>query len=416
MKLKMMLRNFDINEVLTSPWALWFFSISIAVGMWIYVTGMNEREYITRKFSVPLEYRGLDSQSVLRGRLSEVDVEIRGTEEAMTRLDYNSVKAFADARNLIPGKKYTVSVNVEYPDSVMLLSCFPSQTTLDIVRQVTRLMAVETALPQNIPEGHYIEGVEIIPKEVGIRGAEDDVAKVGSVRITPTIDELQKGEGLLMPVKFSQSEPFESTVTIEPAQVRFSGSLVRGLPRKRVPVTVRLAGKLDPDYEVRSVLTDPSEVQVEGEAENLRGVEAVDTEIIEISAMNKDSVIVAPLRQPEAGGVSLVNASSVKVSIRLSESRAEKMIRNIPVELRNTDNPSNWSCAPANVTVTVEGRPSLIEAFDPGAENLKAFADMANIFMAPVALPVRTEISSGDMFRVVRVEPQNITVNIKEAQ
>ena len=403
------LKNLDLNKILTSPLVLWLISITISVGMWLYVTGMEEREYVTRKFSAPLEYRGLDSQSILRGKLSEVDIEIRGTEEAMMRLDYNSIRAYVDARNLLPGKRYTVNVNVEYPESVMLLSIFPSQATLDIVRQVTRLMTVETILPQNIPEGYYIEGVEIIPKEVGIRGAEDDLAKVGSVRITPTIEELQNGTDELLAVKFAQSEPFDGNVTIEPAQVRFRGSLARGLPRKRVPVNVRLAGRLDSDYEVKSIATDPSDVQIEGKAEDLSKVDAIDTEVIEISMMNTDGVMIAPLKQPEVAGVTLTSSSSVRVSIQLSEVRAEKMISHIPVELRGTERPHEWSIAPSSVTVTVEGRPSLIEKFDAEKSGLKAYSDITNIFMTPVTLPVKTEILSGD-FRVTRTEPQNVTI------
>lgn len=407
----MKLKNFDLNEILTSPWALWLISITTAVLMWIYVTGLEESAYINLKFTCPLEYRGLDTQSILRGKLSEVDVELRGPEEDMLKLDYNNVRAFVDARNLLPGKRYTVNINVEMPINLTLVSCFPSQTTLDIVRQVTRLMNVDIVLPQNIPEGHYIEGVEIIPKEVGVKGAEDDLAKVGGVRITPTVDELQAGQTLLLPVKFSQSEAFEGNVTIEPEQVRFSCYIARGLPRKRVPVVARLAGKLDSDYELRSTITDPSEVQIEGKTEDLAKVEAVYTEIIEISSMNKDSVIVSPLRQPDKEGVSLVNVSSVRVSIHLSEARAEKMIRNIPVELRGTDKPQNWQCSPSSVTVTVEGKPSLIEGLDPETAGLKVYADMTNIFMTPVTLPLRTEILSADLFRIVRTEPQNVTVN-----
>ena len=408
----MKLKNINFDEIFTSPLVLWLISIVSAVTMWIYVTGMDEAAYITRKFSCPLEYRSLDTQAVLRGRLSEVDVEIRGSEQAIMRVDYNSITAYVDARNLVPGKRYTANILVDLPGDITLVSCFPSQVVLDLVRQVTRLMTVETVLPQNIPEGQYIEGVEIIPKEVGIRGAEDDVAKVGAVRVTPTIEELQAGRELLMPVKFAQSEPFEGTVAIEPAQVRFRGTLARGLPKKRVPVNVRLTGKLDADYEVRSIVTDPSEIQIEGETEDLAKVEAVDTEVIDISLMESDQVIVAPLRQPEVEGVSL-GSTSVRVNIQLGETHAEKMIANIPVELRGTEG-GQYISTPSAVSVTVEGKPSLIEAFDAEAVNLKAYVDMSNIFMIPVTLPVRTEIASGDTFRVTRVEPQNITVNIIE--
>ena len=404
-------KHLDFEVIMTSPPVLWAVSIAIAVMMWFYVTGMDEAAYITRKFTAPLEYSGLDSQALLRGRLSEVDVEIRGPEDAVMRMDYNSITAYVDARNLVPGKRYTVNINVDLPPGISLVSCFPSQATLDLVRQVTRLMNVDTALPQNIPEGYYIEGVEIIPKEVGVKGAEDDVAKVGSLRITPTIEELQEGRELLMPVKLSQSEPFNGSVTLEPAQVRFRGTLVRGLPRKRVPVNARLTGRLDSDYEVRTVIIDPSEVQIEGAAEELAKIDTVNTEVIDVSDMYSDKVIVVPLRQPEVEGVSLVGGSSVRVSIQLSEARAERVLANIPVEFRNTENPQNWACVPANVSVAIESRPSLIENFNAEQVSIRAYVDMSNIFMAPVTLPVKAEILSGDAFRVVRIEPQNVTVN-----
>ena len=215
-----------------------------------------------------------------------------------------------------------------------------------------------------------------------------------------------------MAVKFSQSEAFEGSVAVEPAQVRFHGNLVRGLPRKRVPVNVRLTGKLDDDYEIRALTTDPSEVQIEGSVEDLAKVETIDTEVIDVSSAKENQTIVAPLRQPEIEGVSLVNNSSVRVNLQLSEARAETLLTNIPIELRNVDSPQNWEANPSNVSVTIEGRPSLITKLSRENVNIKAYVDMTNIFMAPVTLPVKAEIVSNDYaFRVTKIDPQNITIN-----
>ena len=406
-------KSFDFNEFFTLPWVLWAISVTTAVIMWVYVTGMDESEYLTRKFTCPLEYSGLDSQAILRGRLSEVDVEIRAPEEVIMRLDYNSIIARVDARNLVPGKKYTQNIDVvNLPSDAILVSVFPSQVVLDLVRQVTRLMNVEIVLPQDIPEGQYVEGVEIIPKEVGVRGAEDDVAKVGAVRINPTIEELQKGHELLQ-VKISQSEPFIDNVVIEPPQVRFKGTLVRGLPKKRVPVNVKLTGELDGDHEIKSTVTDPSEVQIEGEREKLDLIEFVDTETVDISLFNSDQVVVAPLKNPDVEGVSILNAQSIKLSVQIGEVRAEKKFPSIPVEIRNYDASENTGkllTEPQVVSVTVEGTPSKIENFSPENTGLKVFVDMSNIFMTPVTLPVKTELTSSDEFRITRIEPQNISV------
>ncbi len=413
-------RNFNFNEFFTSPWVLWAISIVTAVLMWVYVTGMEESEYLTRKFSCPLEYRNLDSQAILRGKISEIDVEVRGPEQAIMRLDYNSIVAYVDARNLTPGKKYTQNVEVaNLPLDVNLISVFPSQIVIDLVRQVARLMNVETVLPQNIPEGQYIEGVEIIPKEVGIRGAEDDVAKVGSVRITPSIEELQTGHELLIPVKFSQSEAFNGSVVIEPSQVRFKGTLARGLPKKRIPVNVPLTGTLDDDHEIKSTIIEPSEIQIEGESEKLALIDVIDTETVDISMFNEDQVIVVPLKTPDIDGVTIANSSgtSVKLSVQIGEVRAEKKLASIPIEImglpENSKNESGKLLVdPPFVSVTIEGMPSRIENFSPEESGLRVYVDMSNIFMTPVTLPVRTELQSDDNnFRIVRVEPQNITVN-----
>lgn len=405
-------RNFE--EVLASPWALWLISIAASVLMWVYVTGTTEDNYVTRRFDCPLEYRSLDPQSELRGGVSEVEVEIRGLEEAIARLNYDEIACFVDARNLTPGKRYTQNVNVSLPPGITLVSCVPSQVVLELVRQLVRLVPVEVALPQNIPEGYYLEGVEVIPKEAGVRGAEGDLAKVGALRVTPTVEELQSGKELLLPIKFTQSEPFDGNVTLEPPQVRVKGSLARGLPKKRVPVVARLSGQLDGDHEIQSSMTDPSEVLVEGPPELLEKVEAVETEAVDISTLSEGQAVLVPLRAPGVEGVSLAGTTSVKITIQLSEVKAVKTLTNIPLEAREAKEGS-WTLSPSSVAVTLEGVPSKMESISPEAVGLRAYVDLLNIFVTPATLPVRTEIVSDD-FSVVKIEPSTITVNAGNAE
>lgn len=407
----MKIANRSIDDILTSPWALWLISITTAVALWFYVTGTEESDYVSRKFTCPLEYRSLDPQAVLRGRVQEVDVEIRGLEKDIARLNYDAIACFVDARNLAPGKRYTQNVSVALPPDITLVSCVPSQVVLDLVRQIVRLMPVEVVLPQDIPEGQYLEGVEVIPREVGVRGIETDVAKVGSLRAMPTAEELQSGKELILPLKFVQSEPFDDAVTLEPAQVRFKGTLARGLPKRRVPVNARLSGELDADHEILSVVTDPSEVPIEGKLELLDRVEAVETETVDISQFTANQAVVVPLKAPDVEGVSLSGVKSVRLTLQLGEVKAGKTLSNVPVEVRGSD--KSWMVNPASVAVTLEGVPSKIENLSVGDVGLRAWADLSNIFMTPVVLPVRAELASDD-FKVVKIEPSTVTVNAAE--
>ena len=402
----------SIDDILTSPWVLWLISISTAVALWFYVTGTEESNYVSRKFTCPLEYRFLDPQTVLRGRVQEVDIEIRGLESDIARLDYDTIACFVDARNLAPGKRYTQNVSVALPPDITLVSCVPSQVVLDLVRQIVRLMPVEVVLPQDIPEGQYLEGVEVIPREVGVRGIETDVAKVGSLRAMPTVEELQSGKELILPLKFVQSEPFDGAVTLEPAQVRFKGTLARGLPKKRVPVNVRLSGELGMDHEILSVITEPSEVVIEGKPELLAEIEAVETETVDISQFTANQAVVVPLKAPDQEGVALSGVnSSVRLMLRLGDVKARKTLANIPVEVQGTD--KKWAVSPSTVTVTLEGVPSKIEKVSAGDVGLRVWADLSNIFITPVMLPVRAELVSDDL-KVIKMEPSTVTVNAAE--
>lgn len=408
-------KSFD--DILTSPWALWALAIVTSVIMWVYVTGTDESNYVTRKFSCQLEYRSLDPQAMLRNRISEIDIEIRGLEESIARLNYDNIECYVDAKNLAPGKRYSQNVNVILPPDITLVSCVPSQIVLDLVRQVVRLMPVEITLPQNMPEGYYLEGVEILPKEIGIRGSELDVAKVGALRAAPTADELLSGKELLLPVRFAQSEPFNDNVTLEPSQIRFKGNLVRGLPKKRVPVNVRISGQPDLDHELKSVIIDPSEVQIEGDTSELEKITAIDTETVDISLFAEDQTLVVPLKAPENSSVSLSGVQAVRITVQLGNATARKTLTNIPVEIINADNfnNNNLKCSPEFAAVTIEGLPSVIDGLSLENSGLRAYVDMSNIFITPVTLPVNCEIISGDNtsdFNISRIDPPAVTISI----
>ena len=407
-----MISSKSFDEILTSPWSLWAISVTAALLMWFYVME-SDGGYVTRQFSCPIEYRSLDPQAALRNKVSEVAVEIRGLEEVMAHLDYDSISCFVDLKNLSPGNKYTQDVKVSLPPNVSLVSSTPSQVVVDLLRRVVRLMAVEVVLPSDIPDGQYLEGVEVVPKEVGIRGGEKDISKIGAVQVQPTVQELQSGKELFLPVKFSQSEPFEDEVILEPSQVRMKASLVRGLPKKKVPVNVRLSGKPSTDFEVKSVVTDPSEVQLEGTAAQLARISAVDTETVDISWVSADQFLVVPLKEPDVKGVSIVNLKSVQLSVHLEPVRATTQFSNLPVNLRGTGDPASWRVVPPSVVVTIEGPPSRMKDIGPEDVGLRAYVDASNIFVDIAALPVRTEIASEDL-KVIKIEPPTVTISSAE--
>ena len=397
-----------LDDVLASPWILWGISLMAAVFMWFYVMDTGEPQNERRKFLCELEYRNVAPQFDVKSTVREIEVEVEAAEAVMNRLKYDSLVCELDLRGLSSGK-YRETVRVTVPQNVQLISLSPSEVDIELIRLAGRVFPVEVALPQDIPAGRYLEAVEVIPKELNIKGTERDLAKIGSVSIAPTFQELETGKELLLPVKINQSEPFEDEVTLEPAQVKMNATLVTGLPRKKVAVNVRLNGKPSSDYAVRSVTTDPAEVMLQGDKNKLDAVSAVDTETVDISNLSADQTIVVPLRPPKDRGVSILDATSVRLSIHLEPIQAQKQLSGLSIVIEGAP-AGKWAVSPAAVDVTIEASPSRMETVDIESLELRVFVDVSNIFLRQAILPVRAEVVS-DGFRVVKIEPSTVTVS-----
>jgi YbbR domain-containing protein len=405
-----------IDDLLVSPWVLWAISVGVAVMMWFYVMDVAGAAGESREFVCQIGYRNLAPELGIRSMLREVTVEVEASERVMNRLEHDSILCEVDLRGFSWGR-YREPIRTVLPPNVRLVSVRPSQVEIELLRMAGRLFAVNVALPQDIPSGQYLEAVEVVPKELSIRGTERDLAKIGSVSVAPTFEELRAGKELLLPVTIAQSEPFEDDITWEPVQVRLNATLVTGLPRKKVAVNVRLNGKPSGDYAVRTVTTDPAEVMIQGAQKQLDAISAIDTETVDITNLSADQAIVVPLRPFKEEDVSTMDVKSVKLSLQFAPISAQKQVSGVPIDIEGMDAESadkkKWAVSPAVVDVTVEASPSRIEMFDPEAAGLRVFVDISNIFLSRTTLPVRTVLVSDD-FKVVKIDPSTVAVNVVE--
>ncbi|MDR1874055.1 MAG: hypothetical protein LBQ90_03450 [Synergistaceae bacterium] len=394
-----------------SSLVLWGISVVLAVCMWFYVMDTGDPGNARRKFLCELEYRDLMPQLSVKNTIREVEVEVEASESVLNRLKYDAIVCEVDLRGLSPGR-YRASVRVMLPQNVTLQSVNPSDVDIELVRQATRAFPVEVTLPQDIPAGRYLDSVSVVPKEIHIRGTEKDLAKIGSVNISPTVEELAGGSELLLPITISQSEPFEDEVETEPQQVRMNAVLVRGLPRKKVSVNVRVRGRPHEDYAVRSVTTDPAEVMLEGTRARLDAVSAIDTETVDISGLSVDQTMVVPLRPLRDKNVTVLDARSVRLRINLEAMAAQKEFQNVPVAVEDPQG-RKWALSPAVVNVVIEASPSEIKTLDLDTLDLKAYVDVSGIFLRSATLPVRVSLVSGDL-KSVRTTPSTVTVTAVE--
>lgn len=396
-----------IDDLLSKSFSLWIISFLVALWLWAYVADRDAAIEKTRTIACAVEFINLAPQLEVKNPEREVWVDIHGAEEEVNKVNASNIICAIDTRGLIAGR-YELSIVTTIPSGVRLRSVVPSKLIVELLRYVDRLMPVEVVLPKDLPEGSYLDLVEIIPQEITVKGVERDIARIGSAKISPTIEELKSGKELLLTPEIEKSGVFDEKVTFEPQQIRFKAVLATGNPKRRVSVNSRIIGAPAENYTVQSTIIEPSEVMVEGPKAALDKLNAVETETIDISGISESKSMVVSIRQPQDKNIKILGDKNVRVAITLQPLLATKEMGNIPIALEGAEQ-SVWTVSPSNVTLTIEGLPTKINSVTLLSPDITAFVNVENVFTKQATLPVRVRLNSGD-FKIIKIEPATVSL------
>lgn len=397
-----------IDDILSSPMFLRVMAVIIALAFWYYVSG-NRTTEAARTMSVPLEYLNVPPQITLKGAIKEVQVVLSGAPAVLSSLTPEGVVCEVDARGLGVGK-YRLAVRSMPPKDVQIVDVTPTHVDVELLRYVDRLIPVEVAVGEGLPGDLYLDMVQIIPKDVSVKGSEKDLAKLGAARISPTIEMLRAGGEHSLPVEIIKSEEFEEEVSFEPKLVKFSAVLAQGVPKKTVPVNARIIGEPGADFRLKAVVVEPAVVTVEGPLAKLAHVSKVDTETIDITDIAAEQNMVIPLRAPEDPMVALVGGSSVRVNVLLTPFTVTRLLSLAAVSVEGKSVYPRWKVEPPAVNITVEGVPSEVDSLDEKELLIQPFVNVTNVVSRRLTIPVQVRNKTEGKLKVIKVEPSNITV------
>lgn len=401
------------DDIISSPLFLRVIAVAIAFAFWFYAPGARVTE-ATRTLTIPLEYLNVPPQTTVKGAVKKLSVTLSGAPGVLSSLSPDSVVCEVDARGLGVGK-YRLAVRAITPKDVMLVDLVPTHVDVELLRYIDRLIPVEVAVENGLPPGLFLDMVEVIPREVSVRGSEKDLAKIGAARISPSLEELKAGGEMTQTVEILKSEEFEDEVSVEPKRVKFNAVLAEGVPKKTVPVNARILGKPADDFRLKAVIVEPAVITVEGPLPKLDKVSKVDTETIDIADIDKEQNMVIPLRPPEDDLVKIVGSPSVRVNVLLTPFTVTRLLSRVAVEAEGRSVYPGWKVEPSSVNITVEGVPSEVNSLDEEELPIQPFVNVTNIVSRRLTVPVQVRNRTEGKLKVVRVEPSSVNV-IAEVQ
>ena len=286
-----------------------FVSIALAALIWALVSG---ERIVERALRIPLEFTNLPAQLELVGDTpTVVDVRVRGSSGALSRLAAGELVAVLDLASARPGQRlfHLTGGDVRAPFGVEVVQLTPSNLSITFEGSARKTVPVVPEVDGDPADGYVVGTVSAEPSTVEVSGPESAVARLTEAMTEP-ISVAGASGNVTEEVNIGVSDPSVRLLSPESAIVTVA---VTAAPVEwtvsAVPVRVRGAAARVMPTQVTVHVRGPREGQSYGAA----AFEAtVDAEGLGAGAYQLPVRIVPPPRI----GVVRVEPADVQISIR----------------------------------------------------------------------------------------------------
>ena len=396
-----------IDRFFSSNLFLKIISVVMACMLWFYVAGDVSSEMV-RSVHCSVDYVNVPAHTMLFNQDKEVVVQISGEKQLFTNPSFEKIACEADLSGLDVGK-YKLAVKVTVPKNIKLVSVDPEKVGFELVKYIEKSLPVTIKVKDGIPEGLFLESVQIHPKEITIKGEESMVSSVKALRVEPTLEQLKNGGNLRLPVNVVSDGDETPDIDLGTGTVSLSAILAQGTPKVSLPVKVRLVGEPQPDFRVGTVIVEPAKVEIEGPSDILKQITEVVTPTYDISGISSDQQVVLPLEPLKDNRCKIVSDPSIMVTVKLKPFTVTKQFSGIPIRVEGRSIYPSWAVEPKFVAITVEGKPSDIDQLEGGDDILEAYVNVTNFVSRILTVPVKVR-SGNKQIQVVSIMPSKVSV------
>jgi YbbR domain-containing protein len=274
----------------------------------------------TKEFSgsVPIETVNQESDVIVLSDLGTVSqVRYVAPADLGLRVDSSSFRATVDLSGVDPkGGPLSLTVRVTAVDPrVQVLDYQPRRivVTLDRVSHTTvPIRAVLGTLPAGLTVGDPI----LDQTQAVVTGPESLLGKVTEAQARVTID--PSGIDINRMIDLVAVDAAGNPVIpidVAPSSVNVRVPVFTDRRTRTVPVSPVIIGTPAAGFEVASVTVDPVVVQVEGDANDLAGLDRADTMAVSVTGLSGDLTTSVSLQLPS--GVQALGPGAVSVTVRL---------------------------------------------------------------------------------------------------
>lgn len=391
--------------------------IIAAFVLWLFITSTENPVNDYKLKNVPVQLINTDALAqanlvLVPGQDFNIDLYIKG-ENTSILLDKKTedftVVADLSSYALKAGEQKIPIEIRRSPDNINIVN----SDSLFIKVNLDKLVETELPVSFNISgkpkPGFYASAPKLSQKYAEVQGGARFVSLVKKLIIEEDIQDSESDiikNYRIIPVDEEGNEVKEVSVNPSHVDVKI---LVR--KTKTVGVKVKTIGTLDQSFVIESIKVLPERFDITGSEAELNLLENLSTEAIDLSKINKDTIIDSKIVIPT--GLSLVSTTidgSVKIEIKLTKILKKELTLNIIYN--NLDTNYEVKLEKNKIALVISGSEALINSID--LNKFSATIDLVDFVEGVHTFPVKVAIPEG--VNLISKDPDEILVTIIKKQ
>jgi YbbR domain-containing protein len=372
----------------------------------------------TRPFTDPVPIRNPNpppNVMVLSNLGSVTRISYVAPPDLGLRIDSENFLATVDLSEVQPtGEAVSVGVTVEaVDDRIQVLDFEPRAISVTIDRLGSKEVPIEAVL-QPLPSGLDAGDPTLEETTAVVSGPQSVVATVVKVEAEVSIDATGVDANELVPLipvdEGGERLGAAERIEVQPALVRVRVPVFTDRRTKSLPVTPVVIGTPAAGFEVTSVTVDPLVVNVEGDANDLAGLETLNTAPVVVTGASSELVQEVGLTLPP--GVQAIGSGSVEITVRLLPKTATRTFQ-AGLILVGARSDRRYALSTDSVLVTVAG--SVADLDRLASTSLSLTVDVTGFDPGTHVVEVSANLTTGISLQNVSPNPIEVRVSIPES-
>lgn len=350
----------------------------LSIGLWVYVTNVENKIRTTEITKIPVELVNKDSLTSSSLALTPnqefyVNLKVEGNTNDINKIKKSDFKLQVDLNEYawkIGENKVPVTI-VDYPITVSIKNNNSLAISVKIENMVEKTMEITSNINIIPKQGYFASEAIITPKEVKIKGAESLVNKVSKLLISDSKEEVHEDiveNYNIIPVDSSNNEVIGVDLSEKVAMVEIKIS--KG---KSVKVNIETINQLPDEIKLKSIESSKQYVEILGPKEILDTIDELKTEPIDLSSINDNKNFSLIIYVPE--GVTISDGKEVNVTVNV----IKKITKDFNVKYSIIGQNEGLKVTPSSDSINVKIKAFEDEIDKITVENIKANLDISNL-------------------------------------